>query len=79
MAAIIYLTQKSEEVHAFGMKWAPPQYDKQEVNKAGKCLITTDDAVVSIMGRDHMLEVINNWRAAHGFPLQCLTRISHRE
>src|SRR5271157_4596780 len=69
--ATIYSTQQLEKVHVLPMKWTPPQYDGREVNKAGNCLITTD-GVVSIMDRNHMLEVINNWRAAHGFPLQCM-------
>lgn len=59
------------EVFAYGMKWTCPEYDRQEVNHAGKELIA-DNALVVLANRDHMLEVINNWRAAHGFPLQCL-------
>jgi hypothetical protein len=67
----MYSTQQPKEVHAFRMKWTPPQYSREEVNKAGKWLTAKDD-VVSLVERDHMLEVINNWRAAHGFPLQCM-------
>jgi hypothetical protein len=53
------------------MAWAAPQFDKAEVNRAGRCLIATDGAT-SLMERDRMLEVINNWRSSHSFPLQCL-------
>src|ERR1700687_4562668 len=53
------------------MAWAAPQYDKAEVNRAGKCLIATNGAT-SLMERDRMLEIINNWRSSHSFPLQCL-------
>jgi hypothetical protein len=53
------------------MKWTAVRYSREDVNFAGKRLIASDQ-VVSIEDRDHMLEVINNWRAGHGFPLQCM-------
>jgi hypothetical protein len=53
------------------MAWAAPQYDRAEVNRAGKCLVATSGST-SLMERDRMLEVINNWRSSHSFPLQCL-------
>jgi ppGpp synthetase/RelA/SpoT-type nucleotidyltranferase len=53
------------------MKWAAPQYERLEVNAAGRLLIS-NDATMSTSDRDDMLQVINNWRSAHGFPLQCM-------
>jgi ppGpp synthetase/RelA/SpoT-type nucleotidyltranferase len=53
------------------MKWTPPKFSRQEVNAAGKCLIADENGNLS-MQHEHMLEVINNWRSAHGFPLQVL-------
>ncbi len=53
------------------MAWAAPQYERRVVNAAGKCLIA-DAAGNLAMQHDHMLEVINNWRSAHSFPLQCI-------
>lgn len=60
-----------KKVPSFDMKWVHPQYDRKDVNAAGSWLIQATKAV-SLAERDHMLEVINNWRSAHAFPLQCL-------
>ena len=50
------------------MEWATRQYSKKAVNRAGERLIRHDES-----GEDEAylqaLEVINNWRAIHNFPL----------
>ena len=46
--------------------WATPQYRKAEVNAAGKTLI---DPAASPDQYERAIEIINNWRASHGFPL----------
>jgi ppGpp synthetase/RelA/SpoT-type nucleotidyltranferase len=51
------------------MAWTVPQYNREDVNKAGECLIA-DQRVVWIANRDQMLAIINNWRSSHSFPLQ---------
>ena len=51
------------------MAWARPEFDRQTVNKAGKALV---DPQVTDQELYHALEVINNWRAAHSFPLNTL-------
>jgi RelA/SpoT family protein len=51
------------------MAFAVPKYTREEINKAGDCLIA-DDKVVWIVNRDQMLAIINNWRSSHAFPLQ---------
>ena len=51
------------------MGWATPQYDRREVNAAGDCLIANAQ-LITLMRRDEMLAVINNWRSSHSFPLQ---------
>ncbi len=56
------------------MAWTLPQYDKSEVNTAGRCLIA-DAGSTSVMERDRMLDVINNWRSSHSFPLQCIKMV----
>ena len=53
------------------MKWIIPEYERQQVNAAGKCLIANGNGNL-LMQHDQILEVINNWRGSHGFPLQCL-------
>jgi len=56
------------------MKWTVPEHNRQEVNIAGKKIIADD--LMSILkdldSWNRALEVINNWRSAHNFPLQCL-------
>ncbi len=51
------------------MAWTKPDYDRVRVNKAGNDLLTDglDEAI-----KDIDLGVVNNWRSAHGFPLQCI-------
>jgi ppGpp synthetase/RelA/SpoT-type nucleotidyltranferase len=49
------------------MEWATPLYSKRQVDKAGDILsgmITGD--------KDWSLQVVNNWRTAHSFPLNTL-------
>jgi hypothetical protein len=56
-------------MYSLAMAFSIPQYSREEVNKAGIWLISTQNSV-SLSERDHALNVINNWRASHGFPLQ---------
>lgn len=51
------------------MAWATPQYDRSEINAAGRVL-----AAQSIKFDEYLeaLTVINNWRASHAFPLNTL-------
>ena|SRR2546428_262965 len=60
-----------QEIIAYGMEWTPLQYERQEVNAAGRCLIA-DEAGNLSMPHGYMLEIINNWRSVHSFPLQVL-------
>jgi len=46
------------------MAWAEPQYSRQEVDEAGVTLIGVDWHNI-----DHAMDVINNWRSSHDFPL----------
>lgn len=50
------------------MDWAKPQYTKNEVNSAGSCLLhlTNEEEL------EHAIDVVNNFRSAHGFPLNTL-------
>jgi ppGpp synthetase/RelA/SpoT-type nucleotidyltranferase len=51
------------------MAWAKPQYTKNEVNKAGKCLVmgASDEKELS-----QAIDIVDNFRAAHAFPLNTL-------
>lgn len=55
------------------MAWAAPQYKRDEINKAGSLLIA-DPQVVWVANRDQMLNIINNWRSSHIFPLRSFRR-----
>lgn len=50
---------------AFAKRW----HSKGDIDRAGKALITlpSDDPAM-----DKILEIIDNWRACHGFPLQSI-------
>lgn len=50
-------------------QWEIPKYSKSEINKAGK-IIT--DSTASKEDRDNALTILNNWRAAHAYPLQVI-------
>ena len=50
-------------------KWAIPEYSKRQINNAGK---TIADPNVSTEERDEALKILNNWRAAHAYPLQVI-------
>jgi len=55
------------------MPWAMPQYDREKVNEAGRLLVA-DQQKVWIANRDAMLNIINNWRSSHIFPLRSFRR-----
>lgn len=77
-----------EEAHAFdGMAFAKPEYSREQVNAAGKVLLKAYTGGAAEWGSadwqnyHDALHVINNWRAAHGHPLntfQTTLRISAR-
>ena len=51
------------------MAWTTRQYSREEINAAGRQfaeLEATDPT------RDKALEIINNWRSCHGYPLQAV-------
>lgn len=50
-------------------KWEVPKYTKSEINKAGKIIA---DSSSTPKEREEALIVLNNWRAAHAYPLQVI-------
>jgi len=48
------------------MAWVEPKYTRPEVNRAGRVLISV---TASENEREEALQIINNWRASHSFPL----------
>lgn len=49
--------------------WEPPKYSKSEINKAGSIIA---DTTSSKEDREYALTILNNWRAAHAYPLQVI-------
>lgn len=49
--------------------WEAPQYSKSEINKAGSIIANSTS---SKEDRDSALIILNNWRAAHAYPLQVI-------
>lgn len=50
-------------------KWEVPKYTKSEINKAGKIIA---DLSSTPKEREEALTILNNWRAAHAYPLQVI-------
>ncbi|MFI4976369.1 MAG: RelA/SpoT domain-containing protein [Caulobacterales bacterium] len=48
-----------------GMIWATPLWDRRAVNAAGRALA----ARTFPMEADQVLQIVNNWRSSHAFPL----------
>jgi len=56
-----------EDLESFlEMPWATPEYSKSQVNRAGEILIAPEAAHDD---SGWALQVINNWRSSHSFPL----------
>ncbi len=61
------------------MAWAIPQFPKGQVDNAGRTLARPNAPWDELL---HALEVVNNWRASHSFPLntfQVRLRLKGRE
>lgn len=56
------------------MKWVEPGTTSSQVQRAGKLLVKPD---TSPEDRASALLVVDNWRSAHGFPLNTLTQNLH--
>lgn len=51
-------------------KWEISKYSKSEINKAGSIIANPNSSQEK---RDNALIVLNNWRAAHAYPLQVIS------
>src|SRR2546425_745489 len=50
------------------MAWVVPLYDREQVNIAGRTRIND---TASADAKESALGIVNNWRSAHSFPLNC--------
>ena len=53
----------------FTTQWEIPKYSKSEINKAGQVIA---DPNSSNKDRAKALDILNNWRASHAYPLQII-------
>ena len=50
--------------------WETPKYSGNQIDKAGKIIA---DPTSSEQDRNEALEILNNWRSSHAYPLQVIT------
>ena len=50
--------------------WETPKYSKKQIDRAGKIIA---DPTSSEQDKNEALEVLNNWRSSHAYPLQVIT------
>lgn len=50
--------------------WESPKYSKKQIDKAGKIIA---DPTSSEQDKNEALEILNNWRSSHAYPLQVIT------
>ena len=50
-------------------KWTTPQFSRQQVNRAGEILIGPN---VSPEELEDALQIVNNWRSSHAYPLNAI-------
>jgi hypothetical protein len=55
-----------DQPEIFDMEWVGRQHSVEEINAAGLTLIKRRHSPEEL---DRILAIINNWRAAHSFPL----------
>lgn len=52
-------------------KWVAPAFSRGEVNRAGS-LLARNGVDADVLAIGHALDVLNNWRSSHSFPLNAL-------
>lgn len=57
----------ADRVYLDGVAWAVRANSKEKINAAGRSLLTLAD---DDPARVSALEIVNNWRSCHGYPLQ---------
>lgn len=50
--------------------WETPKYSKKQIDRAGKII---SDPTSSEHDKNEALEILNNWRSSHAYPLQVIT------
>lgn len=50
-------------------KWEVPQYSKKQIDRAGKIIANPN---ATLQQKAEALEVLNNWRSSHAYPLQVI-------
>lgn len=65
---------------SFDMEWAKPEYSRNQVDKAAVIFLkpfpafdgkNIDESISAVLESSAALSVLNNWRTAHSYPLNC--------
>lgn len=51
-------------------KWETPKYSKKQIDRAGKIIANPESSTEE---KQAALEILNNWRSSHAYPLQVIT------
>lgn len=51
---------------SINMVWEKPQYNKLQVNEAGKMILTGTSSLEDLK---QSFKVLNNWRGSHSYPM----------
>lgn len=59
-------------------KWETPKYSKKQIDKAGKLIAdflteSSEDNTVAFNDFKQAIEILNNWRSSHAYPLGVIT------
>ncbi|MBI2842984.1 MAG: RelA/SpoT domain-containing protein [Armatimonadetes bacterium] len=54
------------------MAWIEPRFSARDVDRAGKILVRYDAGLSNISEVGTVVDIVNNWRASHSFPLNTL-------
>ena len=73
----IIIQNVSKELENMKQKriWAIPEYSKAKINNAGKIIAETasKNTAKNTLEYKQALEILNNWRSAHAYPLNVIT------
>lgn len=73
---IIENLTKERRISMSQTKWERPIYSKSQINKAGQIIANANSTNED---RENALSILNNWRAAHAYPLHVITTgLRHR-
>ena len=71
-----WYSSMSENILNNNPNWEVPKYSKKQIDKAGKtiaAMFTQTDTKISIEDFNEAIDILNNWRSSHAYPLEVIT------